>query len=603
MRNISRILSILAIISLLIWLLVALAMFQKSEKNNEESNSYVTESNSTTVEYTSDELLGEYTNFSAKINLNNMSIEEGTGVSITGSTVTISKAGIYYFAGTAEEGNIIVNADNQEVVLVLDNVNITCTTTSVINVLDAKKVTINIPNGTTSTLTDGSEYTVFTEDDEPNATVFSKDDLSIDGEGTLVINANYQDAIASKDGLKIINTTLKITAEDDGIRGKDYVAIKDATITVKSKGKSIKATEETDTSLGYIVIDGGTFNIESNDDALHSNNNIIINNGTFSISADDDGIHADSSIYINGGTINIIKSYEGIEANYIEINDGDISVVSSDDGINVNGGTDTMGMRGQDAFKTISEDGSNDNRMLVINGGNITVESNGDGLDSNGSVKIAGGTTIVGGSANGGNSALDYDKSFIITGGTVIAYGPTGMWQNPSNSSTQYSIAYAVVGKADDKIELKDTSGSVVASFTAKRAYGMVCISAQALKQGETYTLYVNNDEVATQELTSIVTSNGSSQGQFGGGFQGQMKNGEMPNFQMSNGEEMASGDNMQIPTRDGQKPQNMKNFERPQGPTDGEISGSFKGQTKRDGKRQEMMKNNETTQNDNNSI
>lgn len=566
--------SIVIIIVLLLVLLGGLVLFQKSDQNTVNSNT-ITDNSKISVEYTSDELLGEYTNYSAEINLDSMTLENGGGVSISGTTISISSAGVYHLTGTASEGNVVVNAHNQEVVLVLDNVNITCSTTSVVNVIDAKKVTINIPEGTTSILTDSSKYSVFTEDDEPNATIFSKDDISIDGKGTLVINANYEDAIASKDGLKIVRTTLNITSVDDGIRGKDYVAIKDATITVKSTGKAIKATEETDTTLGFIVIDGGTFSIESEDDALHSNNGIVINDGDFSIIAGDDGIHADSSIFINGGTINIAKSYEGIEANYIEINGGNVSVIASDDGININGGNDNMGMMRQDAFRAIAGENTEDdsNRMLVINGGNLIVEANGDGLDSNGSIKMTGGTILVGASTNGGNGALDYNNTFIISGGTLIAYGPTGMWQNPSNSSTQYSIAFTVTGKVGDKVELKDSNGNVIESFTAKRAYGMVCISTEALMKGKIYELYINGEGVASQELTSTVTSNVNFENGFGGGFM----DGGRGDFQMNDGEradfQMGSGDIPQMPSEkgNGNMPQfQNENGERPQRPTDG---------------------------------
>ena len=595
MSNLSKWKVLLIIAVILVCLLVVALMFQKPDMNvihSKEANS-----SNISVEYTSDELLGEYTNYTAKFDLNSMSIVEGTGITISGTTLNISNAGIYYFSGTADETNIVVNADNQEVVLVLDNVSIACSSTSIINVVDAKKVTVNVPTGTTSTLTDSSKYTIFTEDDEPNATIFSKDDLSIDGKGTLIINANYEDAIASKDGLKIIGTTLNINSADDAIRGKDYVAIKDANINILSKGKGIKATEDTDTSLGFILIDSGTFKIESDDDALHSSNKIVINDGEIEINAGDDGIHADS---------NIAKSYEGIEANYIEINGGDISVVASDDGININGGNDSFGMMRQDAFKTIAED-DNDNRVLIINGGNITVEANGDGLDSNGSIKITGGNILVGGSTNGGNGALDYNYSLVISGGTLIAYGPTGMWQNPSSNSTQYTIAFATTGKAGDKVELKDLNGYVIESFTAKRSYGMVCISTEKLKEGEIYELYINDEGIGSQELISIVTSNGTSQEGFmgGGRMPFQMNSGDRSDFQMESGDKMpqlpegmsmediqnfTDGERPEPPANGGETPDKMPNGERPQRPNDGNIEMSRSKRIKK-----------ETSQSDNN--
>lgn len=540
----------------------------------------IEESTNLSVEYTSDEISGVYTDFKAKVNLDDLFID-GSGINISGSTITITTAGTYYFSGTAEDSNIIVDANNGEVVLVFENANITCSTTSVINVVKAKKVTINLVENSVNTFTDSSEYQTFTDGDELDATVFSKADLSIDGKGKLIINANYKDGIASKDTLKIINSEIEITSNDDGIRGKDYVAIKDAVITINSKGDGIKSTNDSDSSLGFILIDGGNINIESEndgiqaetilsisntnitikttgeiqtktnndfnmnknktttssnsesvsskalkagkeitinsgsidinsaDDAINSNGYIIINGGNITISSGDDGIHADNNILINDGKINITKSYEGIESNYIRIERGDISVISSDDGINISGGNDSSSMGRPGANSSANT--SDENRVLVINGGNIFVNSDGDGLDSNGSILITGGNIEVAGSTNGGNGALDYDSKCTVTGGSIVIYGATGMWQNPSTDSSQYSIAFSQSGKVGDNITLKDSDGNEVASFTAKKAYGMICISNTNLVKGKTYTLYVNGTTVGSQELTSIVTSNGNN--------------------------------------------------------------------------------------------
>ena len=569
-----------------------IASMNKNSSNNSSSSdseevTVTEESTALSVEYTADEISGEYSNYTAKINLDNMSVD-GDGASISGTTITISNAGVYYFSGTSSEANIVVDADNQDVVLVFDNTNITSSKTAVINVQKSKKTTINLAKGSNNTFTDSSNYTEFTDDDEPDACVFSKADLSINGSGKLVINANYKDGIASKDTLKIINAEIEITSNDDGIRGKDYTAIKDAKITINAGGDGIKSTNDTDETLGFILIDGGNIDIEakadgiqaetvinisnadikikttgeiatktnndfgrysnqistssesdssskglkagkeitinsgkieieSTDDTIHSNNYIIINGGNLTLSSGDDGIHADANILINNGTINITKSYEGIEGAYIRIVDGDITVNASDDGININGGSDNMGMMPQDSFTNMDDE----NRLLKIEGGNIYVNSDGDGLDSNGSIEISGGNIEVAGSVNGGNGALDYNNKCTVTGGTLVVYGATGMWQNPTTDSTQYSIAFSTTGSSGDKIELKDSNGNIITSFETKKAYGMICISSQELKKGETYTLYKNGAQVSGQELTNIVTSNGSSNNQGGPGGQG----------------------------------------------------------------------------------
>ena len=382
----------------------------------------------------------DYSSYTGKVDLNSLSMS-GNGIKIVDSTITITEEGTYYFTGTASNANIVVNAsDDAKVILVFENANITSSNTSVINGINAKKITINLVEGSTNTFTDSSNYTLFTEDDEPDATVFSKTDLIISGKGTLNINSNYKDGIASKDELIISDATLKITSEDDGIRGKDYAQISNATITINSKGDGIKSTNDTDSEKGYIVISNSNITINTTSDAIQAetilritsgninitttgstaNDNsskalkagslIQITGGTFNINSTDDGVHSNGNLYIdagglieiNGGTFNLTAS-EGIEATYVKINDGTINISASDDGINA------------------GKKSTNYEVTVEINGGNITIKMGSgdtDGVDSNGNIIINGGTINV-----TGQSTFDYDGTGIINGGTVICNG------------------------------------------------------------------------------------------------------------------------------------------------------------------------------------
>lgn len=595
MKN-KNILSILIIIVLVIILaiMIKFAIFSDDNSNTGFTNNNKTSSTSTDsntvdpIETSTDIELAditseEYKDFDATVNLTDLSVD-GSGVSISNDTITINKEGTYYFSGKLSDGNIVVNAEKSKVVLVFENAEITSSKTAVINVVKAKNVTINLVEGSTNVFTDSSNYTDFTDEDEPNSTIFSKSDLYIIGSGTLKINANYNNAIKSKDTLAIVDATLENTAKDHGIIGKDFGSIKNAKITINANGDGIKSTNDEDEKLGYIIIDGsklnitseedgiqaetivnitnseitikttgeiaaktnemfknkttttetdstsskgikagkeitinsGNITITSTDDSIHSNGYVIINDGKFEISSGDDAIHADNNILINNGTINITKSYEGIESNYIKINNGKISVIASDDGINVSGGN-SEGMMGEGTSGTVADNA----RQLIINGGTIYVKAQGDGLDANGSIVINGGDITVVGTTSNGNGALDYDQKCNVNGGTIIVYGATGMWQNPSTSSAQYTICFGTSGNSGDKIILKDSNGNEIVNFEAENSYGAITISTPELKKGETYTLYVNQAEKSTQELTSIVTSNLTT-----GGMQGGMQGG-----------------------------------------------------------------------------
>ncbi len=329
---------------------------------------------------------------------------DGSGVTVNGSVATITSSGTYRISGSLSEGQIIVNTTDEETVrLIFNGLDINNSSSAPVYIEDAEKVVLVLAENTTNTLSDGSSYVFASTDvDEPNATLFSTADMTIYGNGSLVINANYNDGISSKDGLIIAGGTISVTSVDDGIRGKDYIVVKDGNITINSQGDGLKSDNEEDATKGYIAIqagqfditsggdaisaqtdvmissgeftlitgegsdgqvdaatsikgikgvvnvniDGGTFNITSVDDSIHSNGNIVINNGTFTIASGDDGMHADSTLTIYGGTINVTKSYEGLESAIITINGGEIHITASDDGINVAGGMDSSGMPG-----------------------------------------------------------------------------------------------------------------------------------------------------------------------------------------------------------------------------------------------------------------
>jgi len=160
------------------------------------------------------------------ITLNGDSISvDGPGVTVNGTIATITAGGDYLLGGTLNDGRMIVDSDDDLTVrLILNGVSITSSANAPISVDSAEKTVIVLADGSVNTVTDPASYTFENPaDDEPNAAVFSKDDLSVCGGGSLTIHANYNDGLASKDGLVINGGNLSIHAVDDGIRGKDYI--------------------------------------------------------------------------------------------------------------------------------------------------------------------------------------------------------------------------------------------------------------------------------------------------------------------------------------------------------------------------------------------
>ena len=573
MKRTKRLLSLLLCAFLIVGMLCAC-------RNNKDSGSTTdstqTSSNEAVQAVLSQSVAEPDLTNATKITLSDTNINiSGSGAEEKDGTVTITEGGTYVFSGTLSNGRIVVNAPDKEVTIVLNGTDITCSYSSPLYVYKSSSATVYLLKDTENKLTDGESYTYSdsyssSEDEEPNACLYSKSDLIIAGAGSLTVSANFNNGITSKDTLRIDSAAITVNAKSHGINGKDYLTLKSAKVSVTSGGDALRSTNDSDEALGYITsvnsdltlvsgedgmqaetvmtISGGNINIKSGggsgakisgdasakgikagksiavldgtftldccDDAIHSNGSAEIYGGTFAISTGDDGVHADESLKISGGTINISKSYEGLEGATIDISGGKITITASDDGINAAGGNDESGFGGGMARDTF---GSSSSYYINISGGTINIDASGDGIDSNGNLTVSGGEIYVSGPTSGGDSALDYDGTAAITGGIVIAAGSSGMAQNFGDSSTQGSIMLTYQSFASGKISVADSSGNVLAEYTPSKNYNCVVVSCPGLTKGGTYTVTACGQSQSVT-LDSIIYGSGS----MGGGQPGQ---------------------------------------------------------------------------------
>ena len=208
----------------------------------------------------------------------------GSGVSINNATVTISKEGCYLISGELEDGQIIVDAgDSDKVQLVLNKASIHCSTGSAILVRNADKVKVTLAADSENELSDGTEYQ--TDDDNPDAALFSKDDLVINGSGSLTVQGNYKHGIAGNDDLVITGGRLTVNSLSHALRGKDSVAILDGTFVLTSQKDGIQASNTEDSTKGWVQIDGGNFTIQSSGDGIQAETNLSIYDGSFTITS------------------------------------------------------------------------------------------------------------------------------------------------------------------------------------------------------------------------------------------------------------------------------------------------------------------------------
>lgn len=486
---------------------------------------------------------------SALIQLNGDSAScSSDAVSISGSTVTITDEGTYILSGTLNDGMIIVNADEKDKPqLVLNGVSITSKTSAPIYILEADKVVITLTDGTENTLINGGTFTAI-DDNNIDSVIFSKQDLTLNGSGSLTVNSPAGHGIVSKDDLVFTSGTYSISSASHGLDANDSVRITNASLSIAAGKDGLHAENSDDTSLGFVyiasgsfqieaegdgmsagsymqiedgsfdiltggdstsmkgikstgelVINNGNFTIDSADDAVHSNASITVNGGTFTIATGDDGFHADETLTIADGKISISESYEGLEALDISINGGEISLVSSDDGLNAAGGTDSSGFGGQhgnDQFGGRGGHGgmggsSSSNGSINITNGNLYINASGDGIDANGSLTISGGYTVVCGPTQGDTATLDYDTSAVITGGTFIGTGASGMAQSFSDSQQGVIAVSAGIQSAQTTITLSDSNGNTIMTYEPELSFSVIILSSPDLIKGETYTLNV----------------------------------------------------------------------------------------------------------------
>lgn len=218
------------------------------------------------------------------------------GVTVDGNVITITSGGTYIISGTLSEGQLVVDADDEKVQLVLDNADITCATSAAIYVKSAGKTFITLAEGSENIIMNTAEFEAI-DDNNIDAVIFSKDDLTLNGSGTLTINSENGHGIVSKDDLKITGGTYNITAASHALSGKDSVRIAEGTFNLVSGKDGIHSENTDDSSKGYVYIAGGEFTIDSTGDGIDASNIVQIDDGTFDITA-------------GGGVENSTKTHE-----------------------------------------------------------------------------------------------------------------------------------------------------------------------------------------------------------------------------------------------------------------------------------------------------
>ena len=332
------------------------------------------------LEFTARDLdVGYEESTAVQVTLSDSGIQiSGDGAEADGTTLTIKEEGTYVISGSLSSGQIVIEADDSaKIHLVLNGVSVRCENSAALLIRGADKAFVTLAEGSENTLESGSEAPSG-EDENVDGVIFSRSDLTLNGSGSLTINAGYKHGIVSKDDLVITGGVYNITAVGGGLYGKDCVKILDGTFTLNVETDGIQSDNEEDADRGFVYIAGGTYDI----------------------TAGHDGIQAETLLKVADGTINITTGTGSCAA----VNG------SSDTDSTSNGSTNVTDSSSSESIK-----GLKSGSLLEITGGTIVINSEDDSVHSNGSITITAGNLTF----SSDDDAVHADENLQIDGGSI----------------------------------------------------------------------------------------------------------------------------------------------------------------------------------------
>ena len=464
----------------------------------------------------------------------------GNGASQKDGVVTIQQEGTYLVSGTLENGQLVVDAaDTEKVQIVLQNVSIDCSDHAALFIKQADKVFLTLAEGTENTLSSGSSYALGDDDSNVDGVIFSRADLTMNGSGSLAVNAAYKHAVVSKDDLVVTGGQYAIKAENGGgLYGKDCVKITGGAFTIATGTDAIQANNAEKADQGYVYISGGTFDLTAGTDAVQAETVLRIDGGTFQISSG--GGSANASIDKSGKdspgwgmwgpqseqnpsqdaeSTDTSDSAKGLKAGAsLSLRGGTFSINSSDDSIHSNG---TVTITGGTLSLKSGDDGVHAGDALLIEEGTIKISQSYEGLEGL-SVTIAGGNIQLTASDDGINSAggsdtakqgrpgqnqfivsEDSDIFIKITGGTInVDAGGDGLDSN-GNLFVEGGTIY-ITSSADNGNGALDYEGAATITGGTIVAAGMSGM-AQGFSDSSTQYFILNNFSASLSSGDAIV--------------------------------------------------------------------------------------------------
>ncbi|MDD4238872.1 MAG: carbohydrate-binding domain-containing protein [Desulfotomaculaceae bacterium] len=553
--------------------------------NTAGANGTSTEIAAIAVEYSSEDLDSTWDPATATtITLQGSSIEvAGSGAASEGSKLTITAAGTYVLGGTLTDGQIVVDAKKDDLVrLVLNGASISCSDNAAIYAKQAKKTILTLAEGSSNTVQDGTAYTLAEGEDEPDAAIFSQDDLTINGTGSLTLRGQFKHGIATKDDLVITGGGINVIAAGDGLRGRDSIAVNGGAITVEAGGDGLQANNDEAADKGWISLDSGVFNIIAGNDGIQAETLLQVTNGKVSLttgggsvnastdlsgaprsewgkretaaiatSAEEDtvsakGLKAGAGILISGGVIAIDSSDDALHSNgEILIKAGELEIASGDDGIHADS---ALTVDGGAILITQSYEGL-ESASISINSGTVRLTAKDDGFNAAGGndgssqggrpgensfksdspyfIRITGGYIAI----DAGGDGIDSNGALYFNGGTVLVSGPTNNGNGPMDYNGECEVTGGTLaiagssGMAQAPGEASSQNSITVYYTKTQEAGTLVTLTDEsgktilAFAPAKTYQSIVLSTPELEQGKTYTLSSGGTCSGQLSDGL------------------------------------------------------------------------------------
>ncbi len=477
------------------------------------------------------------------ITLTGASAECGSpAVQISGSTVTLCDEGIYVLSGTLDDGTVIVNAEKEDKLqLVLSGVNIHSAASAPIYILQADKVFLTMAPNSVNALSNGGSFAAIDENNI-DAVIFSKEDLTLNGSGSLQVVSPAGHGIVSKDSLTVTGGEYRIEAASHGLSGKDDVCIAGGVFALTAGKDGIHAENADDTARGFVYVEGGSFTMDAQGDGISASAYAELRGGSFAITAGGGsanaqkqtsdfgggfmgggrhpggmggfpgetgsqtdstsckGIKAAGDLKLFGGSYTIDAADDALHSNAnLTVSGGEFTIATGDDGLHAD---ETLTVTSGMISITESYEGL-EGLHIAISGGEITLAASDDGLNAGGGNDGSGfggfhGNDRFGGMGGGASSGgsidisggtihvtasgdgIDANGTLTIRGGITTVCGPA----QGDTATLDYDLSATITGGT-----FIGTGGAGMAQTFSDSGQGVIAVSAGSQRAGTQITL------------------------------------------------------------------------------------------------------------------